>query len=226
MMHRESRDLAWAETAMLLPTTQLHRIEKLCGRLFNRMGLCDVPERSWTGNSEAEDIARDLHRLLGEQLLVGRESELEDVRRFHLAVDQAIEPVPTSDPGEGVVRLRAALVAEEFVEFLEALFLPRTLRQRYAMWCIRFLLKEIVREGRIRVNLPKLADAIEDLKYVLLGTDLAFGIDGAPLWEAVHRANMAKADGPVSPTGKRLKPPGWKPPDIERLLREQGWDGT
>jgi len=72
-------------------------------------------------------------------------------------------------------------------------------------------------------NLPDIADAIGDLKYVLEGTNLAFGIDGEPVWDAIQKANMAKAGGSVDEHGKRMKPPGWTPPDIEGELRKQGW---
>jgi predicted HAD superfamily Cof-like phosphohydrolase len=61
-----------------------------------------------------------------------------------------------------------------------------------------------------------------DLDYVVEGTRLEFGIDGEPIAAEVHRANMAKTEGPVAPDGKRLKPPGWTPPDIAGVLRKQG----
>lgn len=72
-------------------------------------------------------------------------------------------------------------------------------------------------------DLAKLADGAMDLFVVVLGTLAAAGIDPQELWNEVHRTNMAKADGPIREDGKRLKPPGWKPPDIEGILRRQGW---
>jgi hypothetical protein len=36
---------------------------------------------------------------------------------------------------------------------------------------------------------------------------------------------MAKVGGALDANGKFRKPPGWTPPDIERVLREQGWTG-
>lgn len=39
----------------------------------------------------------------------------------------------------------------------------------------------------------------------------------------VHRANMTKATGPIAPNGKRMKPPGFRPPDIVGELKKQGW---
>jgi len=145
--------------------------------------------------------------------------EQKDVAEFHRAMDQAIEPRPTV-PDEKIVRLRGRLVAEEFVEFLEALLDPEEFGDLKA---IKALVMTMVGQGKLRVNVPELADAIGDLKYVLEGTNLAFGIDGEPIWNAIQAANMAKAGGPVDEHGKRMKPPGWTPPDIAGELRKQGW---
>lgn len=51
-------------------------------------------------------------------------------------------------------------------------------------------------------------------------------MDLDPLWQDVHRANMAKTTGPVRADGKRLKPEGWQPPDIAGVLRVQGWENA
>jgi len=68
-------------------------------------------------------------------------------------------------------------------------------------------------------DLVKAIDGLCDLIYVVVGTALEFGIDLEPFFAEVHRTNLAKINGPVREDGKRLKPPGWKPPDIEGLLR-------
>jgi predicted HAD superfamily Cof-like phosphohydrolase len=57
-----------------------------------------------------------------------------------------------------------------------------------------------------------------DLLCVVYGTAAEFGIDLAPFWQEVHRTNMAKAGGPIREDGKRLKPSGWRPPDIAGVL--------
>jgi predicted HAD superfamily Cof-like phosphohydrolase len=73
-------------------------------------------------------------------------------------------------------------------------------------------------------SLPEVADGLVDLMYIATGTAQACGIDLDPVLDAVHAANMAKVNGPIV-NGKQLKPPGWTPPDIEAVLRAQGWDG-
>jgi hypothetical protein len=113
-----------------------------------------------------------------------------DVSDFHRVV------VGISDADTVAMRrpkLRAALIEEEARETVEA-----------------------IRAG----DLVEAIDGMCDLLCVVYGTAAEFGIDLAPFWDEVHRTNMAKAGGPVREDGKRLKPPGWKPPDIAGLLRE------
>ena len=80
-----------------------------------------------------------------------------------------------------------------------------------------------IHNAEIKVRLPEFIDATHDLDYVVEGTRLECGVDGAPIAAEVHRANMAKAHGPMREDGKRLKPEGWTPPDIEGELVKQGW---
>ena len=61
-------------------------------------------------------------------------------------------------------------------------------------------------------------DGMCDLLCVVYGTAAEWGINLAPFWDEVHRTNMAKAGGPVREDGKRLKPEGWVPPDLRRVL--------
>jgi predicted HAD superfamily Cof-like phosphohydrolase len=73
-------------------------------------------------------------------------------------------------------------------------------------------------------------DALVDIDYVLKGIAVAMGIHPgtwAALWDSVHQSNMKKvrlkknynADKPVT------KPKGWKAPDVEGILRRNGWRG-
>jgi predicted HAD superfamily Cof-like phosphohydrolase len=118
--------------------------------------------------------------------------------------------------------LRARLIAEEATETLSALGFDTYVEvwQPFSTAKEREVAK-FERPGN--VDLPALADGIVDTIYVLIGTAIAAGFDLAPVWDEVQRANMAKVDGPVREDGKRLKPPGWRPPDIEGVLRRQGW---
>lgn len=60
-----------------------------------------------------------------------------------------------------------------------------------------------------------------DLFYVLAGTFVAAGVDFAPIFEAIHAANMRKLGGPQRDDGKQQKPADWEPADIASLIGEQ-----
>lgn len=66
------------------------------------------------------------------------------------------------------------------------------------------------------------ADGAADILYVLFGLLLRLGISRrqfVAVWYEVTRANLAKAGGPTREDGKRLKPPGWRPPNVAEALR-------
>jgi predicted HAD superfamily Cof-like phosphohydrolase len=76
-------------------------------------------------------------------------------------------------------------------------------------------------------RLAKIADDLGDIDYVVEGTRLEFGIDGASVAAEIHRANMSKRwdDGRFhSENGKVVKSPFWTPPDIDAVLLRQGWN--
>ncbi len=103
--------------------------------------------------------------------------------------------VPVGDrpglPAPEVVALRRRLIAEELAELDRAV---------------------------ADADLVEVADALADLLYVVYGTAVSFGIDIRPIFEEVHRSNVAKAGGAKREDGKVLKPDGWQPPRIAPLL--------
>ena len=121
-----------------------------------------------------------------------------DIQDFHREVMLDAFPDNPHTPNHRYSNLRFKLVKEEMEETLQAIF---------------------------EDNLPEVADGIADSIVVLLGTAVTYGIDMGPIWDKVHESNMAKKNGPMREDGKRLKPEGWEHPDIEKLLKEQGWDG-
>ena len=70
-------------------------------------------------------------------------------------------------------------------------------------------------------DIVEMTDGIVDSIVVLLGTAITYGIDLRPIWDEVHRTNMAKMGGKLREDGKLLKPEGWKPPEIEKEIRRQ-----
>ena len=120
----------------------------------------------------------------------------QNVEDFHKKFEQKIGSTPGFSD-EDTMKLRIALVEEEFLE----------LKQAYE-----------------EKDFPSFVDAIADSIYVLLGTATATGVDLEPIWEEVQKTNMAKAVGNNRADGKLLKPEGWSPPDIPTLLKKQGWN--
>jgi predicted HAD superfamily Cof-like phosphohydrolase len=141
---------------------------------------------------------------------------------FHEAFGHHIGGAAPAVPPEEVVRLRARLIIEEACEALEAMFFAPSAT---AIPRLKEDLKSICCRATVQVNLPALADALGDTDYVVEGTRVSFGIDGLPVAEAIHAANMAKLGGGKDAQGKSVKPDGWKAPDIARVLRRQGWKG-
>lgn len=59
-----------------------------------------------------------------------------------------------------------------------------------------------------------------DLLYVALGVFSDLGIDPEPFFAEVHAANMRKAPFERDILGKIVKPKGWKPADLHKVLDE------
>jgi predicted HAD superfamily Cof-like phosphohydrolase len=148
----------------------------------------------------------------------------EQVTEFHKAMDLPTRGTPTLIPDDRV-RLRAALIAEEFFEVMEAMFGPVLGDETDSadIFEEKSRALRLIQRSSVAVDMPLFADGLADLDYVVEGTRLEFGLDGEPIAAEVHRANMTKMGGPISPQGKQLKPHGWLPPDIEGELEKQGW---
>ena len=91
-------------------------------------------------------------------------------------------------------------------------------------------LQEEVDEFIRATSLEEQVDAIVDLMYFALGTMVELGVDTAPVFELVHRANMTKLWPDGNPRfgtdGKVQKPATWVAParlvatEIERQARQ------
>jgi predicted HAD superfamily Cof-like phosphohydrolase len=120
---------------------------------------------------------------------------------------------------------RLTFLAEEFFETLESAGCPPDVIGRaknLVAMCIRLVNPE-------RFDMVGFADGHLDTIYFAVGTLDAIGVDGEPLFDRVHDANMRKLWSDGLPryqlqTGKILKPPEWTPPDIRTGLIEQGWE--
>ena len=121
------------------------------------------------------------------------------VAEFHAAFNLPMRQFPSSETGDGLVKLRVALLEEEVGEFVTA---------------------------SEKGDLIGIADALADIVYVVYGTALTYGIDLDSVLQEVHRSNMSKLTGDGKPLiredGKVLKSDQYFPPDIASALGLQG----
>jgi predicted HAD superfamily Cof-like phosphohydrolase len=188
---------------------------KMAQEIVDARGLKTIDEAKEFARGWIEAAA---HHLAGEEYYREHSRLRDRVQQFHNAVGQPVLTKP-SVPSDERVRLRARLIAEEFFEVLEAMFGVES-----HVRAARANIEYAVHDAPVHVDLPELADGFADLDYVVEGSRLEFGIDGDPIAEQVHRANMAKAGAPKRADGKIEKPPGWTPPDVAGELKKQGWE--
>lgn len=74
-------------------------------------------------------------------------------------------------------------------------------------------------------DMVEIADGCADLKWVIEGLEHTLQLPQQAIWNEVSRSNLSKisSTGKVlkREDGKVLKPEGWSPPDIEKILKEQ-----
>lgn len=114
---------------------------------------------------------------------------------------------------------------EQVAEFHRALDLP--ISETPALRRVDLRCALIAEEARETIEAAEVGDLVMaidglcDLLCVIYGAALEWGVDLAPFFEEVHRSNMTKVGGPKRHDGKQLKPEGWEPPEIGRVLRDQ-----
>jgi len=104
---------------------------------------------------------------------------------------------------------------------------PRALPEDLAGFRVKFMHEELAEYEKAMAegDMEGMLDALVDLVYVALGTAYLHGFPFNEAWDEVQRANMRKVKaGPNGEGSKRgsphdvIKPPGWKGPDIARVL--------
>lgn len=122
--------------------------------------------------------------------------------------------------------LRARLMLEEVMETIEkGLGLNILMRSGMANTG-KFLVEfcDIEFEHARTPNIVEVADGLADQEVVNLGTAAVCGIATQTVFAEVMENNMLKLKkGTIDEFGKLVKPPDHKPPDVEKVLREQGW---
>lgn len=114
---------------------------------------------------------------------------LEMIRRFAVKHSFKTGISPGEDPATDLIRVH--LIAEELGELSLALA-----------------------EG----DRVKVADALGDLAYVVLGAAVTYGIPLQEVFEEIHESNMTKAVRQQGDTRLRDKGNSYVPPDVARVL--------
>ena len=161
--------------------------------------LKDMP-KTITANEEVRSMSAD------------PQSQVAD---FHRACGLPVAPEPTVGTPEQRA-LRAGLIFEEFIEFIEAAGIRMNLTPQGATVNVRF---EAIGEP----DLVAMTHELADVQYVTSGTAVELGLPIAAAFSEVHAANMRKVgpDGKaVMRNGKVCKPEGWVPADVAKVLGE------
>lgn len=147
------------------------------------------------------------------------------VEEFMRSAGQDIPAKPVV-PGRAVRISRARLLMEELMETLDALGVRIYMSHQHLVPIpLDFDSMTFCADGL--PNIIKVADGLADISVVNTGTMSSLGISDIPLLELVDANNLAKF-GPggrkCETTGKWLKPPNHKPPDIRGCLLNLGAD--
>lgn len=152
-----------------------------------------------------------------------RTSHFNRVADLMWLADQEIPSVP-GIPSAKIRELRAKLVLEETFEFLASNGTEVRLEGEaddcapidYKMLCVR---------TNDKVDLVEVVDGLADMSVVTTGTFIAYGVTDTTVLEEVDANNLRKfgPGGYKREDGKWMKPPDHRPPEIERVLRAQGW---
>lgn len=118
------------------------------------------------------------------------------IKDFHVTMG-GIAPDTPMLPDKSLLNLRQTLIREEYKEVTEEF--------------------DKLISGSSS-DMTRLVHELTDLLYVAYGAIWACGVDPDPVFEEVHNANMRKLDGPRRADGKILKPEGWQPADVGKVI--------
>ncbi len=131
------------------------------------------------------------------------QTALIDVLDFHKTMKQSIGNPAAPDVSVDT-KMRVELIREEFHE-------------------LKLALDGLDKNGNRltpEAKIVAVADALGDICYVTVGAAVAWGIDIAGVWDAIHKSNMTKSADNKRFDGKILKGAGYKPPQIHEALED------
>lgn len=134
------------------------------------------------------------------------------VERFMEKAGQAVGKTPML-PDSATLELRAKLVLEEAIETINALG-----------FAVKVITPGVYTlEKMFEPDLVEIVDGCADLSVIATGTLSACGVADADVLNEVDNNNLSKfgPGGYRREDGKWMKPPDYKKPDIEAILRDQ-----
>jgi predicted HAD superfamily Cof-like phosphohydrolase len=145
------------------------------------------------------------------------------VREFHAAMGLPVRDVPDVGTDEERV-LGGRLILEEVLEFLRAAGVR--VRLDAMVLGIGDVVVEVDADGP-GPDLVQMLHELADLQYVVSGRRVQFGLPVlTAVAEEIHPANMRKSGPDGRPVrradGKVIKPAGWQPADVSRVLQRVG----
>lgn len=89
--------------------------------------------------------------------------------------------------------------------------------------CIRIISEEYheYKQAESDNDIVDIADSLIDVIYTCVYTGIRYGLPLSELWDEVQKANMAKFPNGIctmNDAGKIIKPEGWTPPNIKKVL--------
>jgi predicted HAD superfamily Cof-like phosphohydrolase len=128
------------------------------------------------------------------------------VREFHAVYGHPLPDSIPCPPDPASVRLRARLIREEYEEVMAELDMLTRVHNTTTTYAV----------------MARLLKELADLRYVVDGCALTFGLDIEGAFKETHRSNMSKlgADGkPIKDEGgKVLKGPNYSPADMTKFV--------
>lgn len=73
-------------------------------------------------------------------------------------------------------------------------------------------------------DMVEFADGLGDLIWILCGAGYRAGVDVRPVIAEIARSNFTKVGSCDGGSTKIKKGPNYSPPDLTKVLRDQGWD--
>lgn len=152
-----------------------------------------------------------------------KKTGFEHVKEFHETFNHPVNSKPTV-PDEKIVKLRLALILEEFIELTEACVNEETAEAQHLVQTLHHAMDHVksLKAENLNVDVVEVADALTDINYVTYGAGHCFGVDLDECMQEVQRSNMSKLGEDGKPIynehGKVMKGPNYTPPDLRKLL--------